>query len=747
MASNPWVLPDGFDADVRKALKALKSALNKSGATIPDAAFTQLRLGNIEGFLAFVDWDKIRGGMEGFEEVLIEAAQKAGTSTFTLGGVDAELLFDLIDERAVIYAQERVGQLIVEITDQMRETVRQTIAAAERGEMTYQMAALQLQNTIPLTTRDANAVTKFTEKQFQRFMREGLSEARARIKAQNMAAQYAAKLLDARTRTIARTEIIDASMSGRYLGWEAGVTAGYISNDSVKEWIAEPDACPICRELDGKLIGWNQEWEFPEGVSAGSTNRMPPAHPNCRCAVVILPPDYADDVFTPQSGGEMPEEASEFLKHLTGQHDQKTHGRGHSTERPYELQPLRQDPKYTRVGYGEWSEYAQEGRGPSAYRLGNYGSTGVDGSSPITDYGGTAKARTEFQLARRAAEDAGTNRDFMIEIANDPDYPKIPKAVLESSLKEVPWNQNGTMTLENLDAERLSELNHFAFRNWSDLDAKAAYLAKENKFVSDKLREMKFANGQTVGEVVDGLSNSVLEQMQVIATDNAVSLTMPASKLERFIDEDHYRTAYETKLSGKGANRKTYMERREDFENNKMGVPATTADSERPIYGVIGKQGMTYGDTQVIFKDDIKHRTTATIGDSLDGNLTGAHWLQDYADSKVTVNQLWDSHGTLFVNTLGNNNRSGSTFIWEKPDETGMVPWGSIKGFSGKADLPAIGKYGYIETQIHGGVSLKDVAAVVIPSSNAISRSAQQTLAEQGIEVIVGSHIEKSQYA
>lgn len=327
MANNPWVLPDGFDADVRKALKALKSALNKSGAKIPDAAFTQLRLGNIEAFLAFVDWDKIRGGMEGFEAILVDAAQKAGTSTFTLGGVDNELLFDLIDERAVLYAQERVGQLIVEITDQMRETVRQTIASAERGEMTYQMAALQLQNTIPLTTRDAGAVTKFTEKQFQRFMREGLSEARARVKAQNMAAQYAAKLLDARTRTIARTEIIDASMSGRYLGWEAGVTAGYISNDSVKEWIAEPDACPICRELDGKLIGWNQEWEFPEGVSAGSTNRMPPAHPNCRCSVVILPPDYAENVFTPQSGGEMPEEASEFLKHLTGQHDQASHGR------------------------------------------------------------------------------------------------------------------------------------------------------------------------------------------------------------------------------------------------------------------------------------------------------------------------------------------------------------------------------------------------------------------------------------
>lgn len=175
-------------------------------------------------------------------------------------------------------------------------------------------------------------------------MRDGLSEARARIKAQDMGAKYAAKLLESRTRTIARTEIIDASMSGRYIGWEAGVTAGQISNDSVKEWIAEPDACPICRELDGKIISWNDEWQFPEGVTAGSTNRMPPAHPNCRCSVVILPPDYEENIFTPQSGGEMPESAEEFMKsiapsdfrndmigiakHLPGKHDQSTHGRG-----------------------------------------------------------------------------------------------------------------------------------------------------------------------------------------------------------------------------------------------------------------------------------------------------------------------------------------------------------------------------------------------------------------------------------
>jgi hypothetical protein len=334
MARNPWVLPDGFDGDVQKAIRAIRRALRNSGKSIPAEALQQLQAGNIDGFLEFMDWDQIRAGFGDLQEVLASASKSAGTSTFTLGGIEAELLFNLIDERAVEYAQTRSGQLIVEITDQMRETVRNTIASAQAGEKTFQQAARELQSTIPLSSRDAGAVSKYIDKQFQRFMRQGVSEAKARVRAQNMGARYAGKLLDSRTRTIARTEIIDASMSGRYLGWEAGVSAGYIASDSVKEWIAEPDACPICRPLDGMIISWNDPWSFPDGVTAGSNDLMPPAHPNCRCSVVILPPDFSENVFTPASGGEMPDEASEFLKHLPGKHDQSQHGRKRSGSKP-----------------------------------------------------------------------------------------------------------------------------------------------------------------------------------------------------------------------------------------------------------------------------------------------------------------------------------------------------------------------------------------------------------------------------
>jgi hypothetical protein len=412
---------------------------------------------------------------------------------------------------------------------------------------------------------------------------------------------------------------------------------------------------------------------------------------------------------------------SDVSKHLMGQHDQSTHGHGgsHSTDRPYELKSRRNDPDYVHDAY---APDASKGNGPIAPLA----------TSENPSYG-TAKSRFQYELAVRTAvengADVGTIRsDLLRNIVADPDYPRIPEKFYSDKNS---WRADA-IAMENWDKQ--------------DPEGAAAYLEKENKFVSDKIRAMEFPNGQTVGEITDGIAKSMLDQMQEIAINNSVSLTMPASKLKRFIDEDHYRTASETNLSGKGSNRAVYMEARDTFEFNQMGIHHMTEDSKRPVYGVIGKQGSIYGDSQVIFKDDVKHRTTATVGDSLDGKLQGVHWLEDYANGNVSIDDLWDTHGQMLIGTLGNNNRSGSTFEWNR-DSNGEASWGGIKGYSGKADLYQMAEYHYIETQIHGGLKLSDVATIVIPSPTSLTKATQSMLADKGIEVIVGSHIEKSLHA
>ena len=695
MANNPWVLPDGFDADVKKAIKALKSALNKSGATIPDAAFTQLRLGNIEGFLAFVDWDKIRGGMEGFEAVLIDAAQKAGTSTFTLGGVDAELLFDLIDERAVLYAQERVGQLIVEISEQMRETVRQTIAAAERGEMTYQMAALQLQSTIPLTTRDAGAVTKFTEKQFQRFMREGLSEARARVKAQNMAAEYAAKLLDARTRTIARTEIIDASMSGRYLGWEAGVTAGYISNDSVKEWIAEPDACPICRELDGKLIGWNQEWEFPEGVTAGSTNRMPPAHPNCRCAVVILPPDFADDVFTPQSGGEMPEEASEFLKHMLGQHDQSTHAR----------REVASVPKNVDLDGKRWNEDARREFGA---RYNAYDNALYEKQQQLVAerHGGKTFQELDYYERDRA-------RGYLAEAKQDPAVLAAKKELTDHFIfaEAAALSATDGGTIGDLGFEKpytpLEKLTRLGVPREGDDQWNKLQGDKELQRLTSTPNAM-LSPDPNVEVNVSGVNSRLTRQEALDIANNDWNefvessnpqIVMSSSAAQKVLTSGRVKTIHEVDRPARaGGSDADYRDTRRTYENVAFGYDDSTPADKRPVSGLLGS-GEPYsefldvygGKNAAVFtlKPSVRERTTYTLQDSLNG----------------------------FELPSPVNNPAPKSWGYRSA-QAGV--YGSATGRNYFSD----NKINAPEIQIHGGVSLSDIAEITFygnPSASVIA--------------------------
>lgn len=74
-----------------------------------------------------------------------------------------------------------------------------------------------------------------------------------------------------RSELIARTETASAYSQGSILAYEeSGVVSGI-------EWLAGPDECPECAELNGKIVGLGDE--FADGIN------YPPAHPACRCAI------------------------------------------------------------------------------------------------------------------------------------------------------------------------------------------------------------------------------------------------------------------------------------------------------------------------------------------------------------------------------------------------------------------------------------------------------------------------------
>lgn len=290
MAKNSWALPDGYDAASRKALNELFGSLKNANTHITPEAYEELRRGNTQAFMGLVNWQEIGADFASVQEALRKFAVKTGLQLYTGGEIYSELLFDLVDERAVLWAKGHTANLVTEITDAMRQQIRDVMAEATQGQLTYAQAARKIKTNLALTTKDSAAVDAFYGKQLDKLARSGLSIDRATAKATARADRYAAKLLRNRSRVIARTEIANAASEGRKISWETGVADGYIDSASLKEWVAESNACDICGPMDGVTVPYDRD--FPSGVM------MPPQHPNCRCAAVLIPPEADDEFWT-----------------------------------------------------------------------------------------------------------------------------------------------------------------------------------------------------------------------------------------------------------------------------------------------------------------------------------------------------------------------------------------------------------------------------------------------------------------
>ena len=98
---------------------------------------------------------------------------------------------------------------------------------------------------------------------------------------------YGAKLRRSRARTIARTEVMRASNFGRVQGMEQAVDKNLVSSRSMKRWsTGRFDVCNICVPLDKKTVPIKGGL-FEAGN--GWLGSFPPAHPNCRCTVQMVP--------------------------------------------------------------------------------------------------------------------------------------------------------------------------------------------------------------------------------------------------------------------------------------------------------------------------------------------------------------------------------------------------------------------------------------------------------------------------
>lgn len=232
---------------------------------------------------AYIDPDKLTRQLQKIVPALEEAAAAGARDELRLWPMEKaarQLHFDLVNPAVVDYADQRAAELVVEISESTRATLRtlvQAAVSATEGQASTRSLASAVRSKIGLHSRWARAVLNY------QMGLEGAGTPSGTVS--TLVSKYYDKLLSARARNIARTEIMKASNAGKIASWRAMEKEGWLGRAQMsKMWEAASDAEEICAAADGQVVLLHDVFSTSEG-----SFDMPPAHPSCRCTAVLVP--------------------------------------------------------------------------------------------------------------------------------------------------------------------------------------------------------------------------------------------------------------------------------------------------------------------------------------------------------------------------------------------------------------------------------------------------------------------------
>jgi SPP1 gp7 family putative phage head morphogenesis protein len=198
-----------------------------------------------------------------------------------------EFLYNPQTESAQMYIRGHGAELVTNILEEQRNALQSAVLHAFSLDETMTADDLShiLRTMIGLTKPQSIANINYYQSVKTGFLNAGMNSGKAEKKAREAQAKYADKQHRYRAMNIARTELAKAYNQGAYNATKSAQEQGYIG-DCKKIWLTADDerVCEICGAIDEKSV--NMDDDFISGVS------LPPAHPQCRCAVAyeeILP--------------------------------------------------------------------------------------------------------------------------------------------------------------------------------------------------------------------------------------------------------------------------------------------------------------------------------------------------------------------------------------------------------------------------------------------------------------------------
>lgn len=253
---------------------------------------------------------------------------------------------------------------------------------------------------------------------------------------------------------------------------------------------------------------------------------------------------------------------------------------------------------------------------------------------------------------------------------------------------------------ELLNNEEITVQEHYGTTRVRARTLTAQYMASEYSHVMYKEGLSTGLDGKTQREG----TSKVAADMDAITHmgTKAVTVTVPSKVVGAILTNGGLKNQFSSRSSGGYKN----YDSRALSEMTAFGTHPLTIPSKRPVYGSIHPFGVRhpkqngceqYGDVQIVLKPSTQARTTFSPHDSL---LMGRLHNPLSGPTKPITYSGWDT--------------DGKTQLGHARDGT-KTPW-------------------YIEAQIHGGVTLADIAFIAAPKGG-LGENVLKRLAKAGIEV------------
>lgn len=313
-------------------------------------------------------------------------------------------------------------------------------------------------------------------------------------------------------------------------------------------------------------------------------------------------------------------------------------------------------------------------------------------TNPLKEgYMQTDKA-TSDELAKLADQVVSGMNSNIVNASQDAVKAEAMQAFLEAGMSEADAKANAYETLVTVQTAVNLQNDYNKFVGLQEMSK--AVLA--DKFFANNDRAIQRANA--VIRNVNQMQQNIVDNKAILA-DGVPTIAIDDSSFNQVLSDGRFMSQFEV------SNSKGWYapDLRQTFEASNISTPMQTSASLRPIYGYltlpndgkdypnsntqVGRYALTnpnvdqYGGVRVVLNSDVRDRTTYTLADSLNGQLLAQPISASDTNSQVLAGITADA------NDFGQSYRT------------------------------------YTETQVHGGVSMKDVASIALTNASQMDAS------------------------